>query len=49
MSANVPYIVKYLRLVEEEITVYAVTGDDAKHRVEQLPHVAKVTSVEEEK
>ena len=46
MSAEVPFIVKYLRCIEDETRVYAITSDEAKTKVEMKPSVIKVISVE---
>jgi len=42
MSADSPYLVKVLKLIEAEIVIYAVTSADAIEEARRLPDVAKV-------
>lgn len=47
MGANVPYRVRVLRLVEDEVEVYALDRAEAAIEASRLPDVARVIEVKE--
>ena len=45
MGSNIPFRVKVLRLVEDEVEVYALTSEDALREASKLENVAKAIKV----
>ena len=48
MGANVPIKVRYMKLVEDSMIVYAVTRDEAKEEARKNPDVAQIIDAEYE-